>query len=244
MKTENKDSGNVIRMDADETRYAELVTLRGDRSVTTSLIIADVFGKKHKNVLRDIEALEIPESLHGLNFEPMSVEVKIGNGAVRKDPAYRITRDGFTLLVMGFTGRKAMAWKIRYIEAFNRMEAELRWRARNSGAAQRYFAVRTHNMVRDLKTCVEGLEQPTLYWFSPEIRFLGQCCVAGPNASELKPNLYPAYTRFCEMGRFPIAPEALFFKKIFAAMPFLKTFRTTDCDGIPRTGIRGITLKR
>ena len=99
-----------------------------DRIMTTSLAVSKAFGKDHKNVLRDIQNLECPKDFHALNFEPMFIEVKIGNGAVRKDPAFLITRDGFTILAMGFTGKQAMEFKIRYIEAFNRMEEELRRR--------------------------------------------------------------------------------------------------------------------
>lgn len=56
-------------------------------------------------------------------------EVRGANGATRRYKAYRITRDGFALLVMGFTGAKAMAWKIRFLEAFNAMEATLKAQA-------------------------------------------------------------------------------------------------------------------
>jgi len=52
--------------------------------------------------------------------------VDTGNGATRESPAYNLTRDGFTLLAMGFTGKKALAFKLAYIDAFNRMEAGLR----------------------------------------------------------------------------------------------------------------------
>lgn len=88
-------------------------------------VVAHHFGKSHKNVLRDIAKLrgKCPESFHQLNFEPMFIETQIGNGATRKDRAYLLTRDGFSLLVMGFTGAAAVRWKIRYIEAFNALEA-------------------------------------------------------------------------------------------------------------------------
>lgn len=88
-------------------------------------VVAHHFGRSHKNVLRDIAKLrgKCPESFHQLNFEPMFIETQIGNGATRKDRAYLLTRDGFSLLVMGFTGAAAVRWKIRYIEAFNALEA-------------------------------------------------------------------------------------------------------------------------
>ncbi|MPM83829.1 hypothetical protein SDC9_130898 [bioreactor metagenome] len=62
---------------------------------------------------------------HLRNFAQVSVEVEAGNGAKGCYPAYRMTRDGFTLLAMGFTGKKALQFKLAYIDAFNRMEAKL-----------------------------------------------------------------------------------------------------------------------
>lgn len=102
------------------------VAVSDGKVTTTSLKIAEVFGKLHKDVLKVIESLQVPDNWHKRNFAPMQIDRKIGNGAIRKDKAYSITRDGFTLLVMGFTGAAAMRFKIAYLEEFNRMEAELR----------------------------------------------------------------------------------------------------------------------
>ncbi len=98
---------------------------------TTSLKIADVFGKRHEQVLRAIDKLknELSDSQHNfvsadfnrLNFQP--VEYIDKQGKPRKQ--YTITRDGFTLLAMGFTGKKAMKFKIDFINAFRAMETEL-----------------------------------------------------------------------------------------------------------------------
>ena len=95
------------------------------RATTTSLHVAEHFGKLHKNVLKAIAALDCSPDFHKLNFEPMIIEVEIGKGATRKDPAFRMTRDGFTFLCMGFIGKEAAKWKEAYINAFNQMEAEL-----------------------------------------------------------------------------------------------------------------------
>jgi len=89
---------------------------------TTSLAIAQAFGKEHKNVLRDIENLECSPQFRMLNFEHTPY-VHPQNGQTY--PAYRLTRDGFSFLAMGFTGQKAAAWKERFLEAFNAMEAAL-----------------------------------------------------------------------------------------------------------------------
>lgn len=88
--------------------------------VVSSRDVAKHFGKKHKHVLRDIEHLRsnLPESFNRPNFGP--VEYRDSKGEPR--PAYNLTRDAFSLLVMGFTGPGALIWKLRYIEAFNALE--------------------------------------------------------------------------------------------------------------------------
>jgi Rha family phage regulatory protein len=98
-----------------------------DQPMATSLQVAKHFGKDHNHVLRDIKNLipNLPKGWAASNFGPMLIDVEIGNGAIRQDPAYRMTRDGFSLLAMGFTGEKALAWKLKYLEAFNAMEREL-----------------------------------------------------------------------------------------------------------------------
>ena len=103
------------------------VSLVDGRPATTSLKIAECFGKHHKNVIRDIELLigQCPEDFHKLNFELMSRKVKIGNGAEREEPYYTVYFDGFVLLVMGYTGKKALAMKLAYIGAFNAMKERL-----------------------------------------------------------------------------------------------------------------------
>ncbi|WP_018440937.1 Rha family transcriptional regulator [Trinickia symbiotica] len=103
------------------------ITLIDGRVMTTSLVLAEHFGKEHKNVLRAIDRAieETPEDFHRLNFEPMIRSVLAGKEAIRQERAYRMTRDGFALIAMSFTGRKAMAWKVAYINAFNTMEAAL-----------------------------------------------------------------------------------------------------------------------
>lgn len=96
------------------------IFINNDRPVVSSRDIARVFGKEHKNVLRDIQNLKCPASFTELNFELSAYEDSTG----RSLSEYLITRDGFTLLVMGFNGEKAMQWKVKYIEAFNAMERE------------------------------------------------------------------------------------------------------------------------
>ena len=94
----------------------------------TSLQVAEAFGKEHKNVLRDIEQVltQVPEIFGKLNFEPTEYELKNNLGFPVKHPLYLITKDGFTLLTMGYTGEKAMKFKVAYIARFNEMEEQLR----------------------------------------------------------------------------------------------------------------------
>lgn len=94
------------------------------RPTCLSTDVARHFQKKHQHVLRDIDqilAISSPE--HASNFGRMFIDVEIGNGAVRQIRAYRLTRDAFSILAMGFTGSAAIRWKWRYIEAFNALEA-------------------------------------------------------------------------------------------------------------------------
>lgn len=95
--------------------------------MVSSLNIAESFGKEHRHVLRDINALlpNLPEGFRESNFGLTQIETPMPTGGVRKDPAFNLTRDAFTLLAMGFTGKQALAWKLRYIEAFNAMEGKL-----------------------------------------------------------------------------------------------------------------------
>jgi Rha family phage regulatory protein len=93
---------------------------------TTSLCVARCFDKRHDNVVRLIESLDIPAGYRALNFEETFREVKGPNKSSRLERYYTLSRDGFSLLVMGFTGKKAMEWKIRFLEAFTAMEAALR----------------------------------------------------------------------------------------------------------------------
>jgi len=87
----------------------------------TSLDVANFFIKKHKHVLDAIKNLEAPEEFTGPNFRPSEYKDSTG----RTLPMVEMTRKGFVLLAMGFTGPEAMKFKIAYIEAFDKMEAVL-----------------------------------------------------------------------------------------------------------------------
>lgn len=99
----------------------ELVIMRDRQAVTTSLQVAKNFEKRHDNVLRDIENLHKDV----LNFEEMFIESTELDSYGRDRRIYYMNRDGFSLLAMGFTGKKALQFKLKYIDAFNRMEKQL-----------------------------------------------------------------------------------------------------------------------
>ncbi|WP_097762642.1 Rha family phage regulatory protein [Escherichia coli] len=98
------------------------VTIKNGRAVTTSVAIAGFFGKRHERVLDKIRNLDCSAKFTEHNF--VSSEYTDSTG--RKLPMYQITKNGFVFLVMGFTGKKAAAFKEVYIAEFDRMEAELR----------------------------------------------------------------------------------------------------------------------
>lgn len=88
----------------------------------TSLDVAETFGKEHRHVLRDIRELGCSEEFNQSNFGPISYIDAMN----REQKAVVMTRDGFTLLVMGYTGDTAMKFKEAYIKQFNAMEAVLK----------------------------------------------------------------------------------------------------------------------
>ena len=104
-------------------------------TVVTSLDVAETFEKRHDHVLRDVEKLkkDIP------NFGEMFFETTMPDSYGRSQKAFLMNRDGFTLLVMGYTGEKAMKFKIAYIKQFNAMEQALigKMKEREKGIAVR-----------------------------------------------------------------------------------------------------------
>lgn len=90
--------------------------------LTNSVLVAEKFGKKHYNVIQAIKKLTIENSI----VKNMFVETTYLSGKQQEQPMYIMNRDGFTLLAMGFTGQKALQFKLDYIDAFNKMEQTIR----------------------------------------------------------------------------------------------------------------------
>lgn len=100
---------------------SQLVESRSGKAVTTSLLIAEKFGKRHSHVLEAIQKIEAPQCFTEPNFRLSEYTDTTG----RTLPMYCITRDGFMFLAMGFKGKKAAEWKVKFIGAFSLMEETL-----------------------------------------------------------------------------------------------------------------------
>ena len=146
-----------------------------DTARVDSLFVAELFDKQHKHVLRDIA--KITEPISGLseefiksNFTADSYKDKTG----RKLPCYQMTRDGFTMLVMGYTGAKAMRFKELYIRRFNEMENFIKTLV----SARQEFPLLTEN-IKLLH------ENPKPYHFSNECDMLNRI-VLGMSAKQFR----------------------------------------------------------
>lgn len=146
-----------------------------DTARVDSLFVAEFFDKQHKHVLRDIAKITEPTS--GLseefiknNFTADSYKDKTG----RKLPCYQMTRDGFTMLVMGYTGAKAMRFKELYIRRFNEMEKFIKTLV----SARQEFPLLTEN-IKLLH------ENPKPYHFSNECDMLNRI-VLGMSAKQFR----------------------------------------------------------
>ena len=98
-----------------------LVQVTDGQIVVESRKIAEHFGKEHKNVMQSVREILAAEK----SATKFYLETTYENRG-KEYPEYLMNRDGFSLLVMGFTGKKALEWKIKYIQAFNAMEERLR----------------------------------------------------------------------------------------------------------------------
>ena len=99
----------------------ELVIMHDQQAVTTSLILAEAFEKQHKHVIEAIEK-KISTAENSALLKNMFVEDSYIASNGKQNKMYYLNRDGFTFIAMGFTGKKADEFKLKYIEAFNKME--------------------------------------------------------------------------------------------------------------------------
>ncbi|CRL44785.1 Phage regulatory protein Rha (Phage_pRha) [Sodalis glossinidius str. 'morsitans'] len=118
---------------------APKVTIHDGKAITTTDDVAAYFGKQPHHVVQKVESLECSEDFIIRNFSRMIKNVQLAKGATREVVYYEMTKDGFVFLVMGFTGKKAAAFKEAYIAEFNRMEAELYAMPRHNSSAAELF---------------------------------------------------------------------------------------------------------
>ncbi len=142
----------------------DLVIMKDRQAVTSSLNVADNFEKRHDNTLRDIDQLKKDV----LNFEEMFFEANEPDSYGRDRRVVYMNRDGFTILAMGFTGKKALQFKLKYIEAFNQMEEHIKQQIkipttpRDLALLALSAGEETNQRVDELDTRVADLEENTV----------------------------------------------------------------------------------
>lgn len=126
----------------------ELVYLKNDEAVCSSLQVAEKFGKRHDRVLRAIDNLleSLPKNGETSKMFILSNR-KADDGQFHR--MYLMNRDGFSLLVMGFTGKKALDWKLQYIKAFNQMESFIREKSTQAWVETRKYGKLTRKAETD-----------------------------------------------------------------------------------------------
>ena len=156
--------------------------------VTTSLIVAQVFEKEHSKVCRDIESLSCSESFNAANFGVINYIDNRG----RKQKAYEMTKDGFSFLVMGYTGEKAGQFKEKFINEFNKRETLLK--------NEDYILLRSqeilNNRVKMIEAKLESVnkqleEQAPKVLFSQAVEGAKSSCLIGELAKIIAQNGCP-----------------------------------------------------
>lgn len=99
----------------------DLVVIHNNKPMVSSQLVSDKFGKVHAKLVRDIENLHCSNEFKSANFGKCTFKNKMN----REYDGFMMTRDGFSFLCMGFTGKKAAEWKEAYINAFNAMERQI-----------------------------------------------------------------------------------------------------------------------
>lgn len=149
----------------------ELVMNHSGQAITTSRVVAEKFGKEHKNVIQAILNMDCSQDFRLLNFK-QTPYTHPQNGQTYHE--YIITRDGFTFLVMGFTGSEAARFKEEYITAFNKMEAYLRAQQTPALAVSRkelaQMLLDAENEIEQLQLKA-GAQEKELKTAAPKVRY-------------------------------------------------------------------------
>lgn len=147
---------------------------RKDTAFCSSMQVAEEFGKEHKNVLADIRNLDCSDEFRELNFQQIRRTVNLGQGRLRKDPLYLMTRDGFMFLVMGYRGKKAARIKEAIIKRFNEMEQFIK----------NYVLVRD-DFLPFTQAIMDAHEEPQSYHYSNEYDMINRL-VLGCTAKQFR----------------------------------------------------------
>lgn len=139
-----------------------LVTSYNGVLVADSLQVAEQFGKKHKDVLEAVDKLAYEIAAQSAeNSADYFIQDTYQDIRNRKQRKYLLTRDGFSLLVMGFTGPAALHWKLLYIEAFNKMEEALRSKVDIRQLVTQITTDVLRTVLPEIRQAVEPPQQPT-----------------------------------------------------------------------------------
>lgn len=133
----------------------DLVMMRGRDAVCDSLDVAEHFGKRHKNMIQNIERLAENSADVRALFKAQTYVDTYG----REQKKYFMNRDGFSLLVMGFTGKQAIEWKMKYIAAFNHMEQLLAQKQTEVYRATRAYQKSIRKQETDVIKCLVNYAQ-------------------------------------------------------------------------------------
>lgn len=144
-----------------------ILSMRNGKPVVSSRQIAENFDKNHRDVLRAVDNLK--EDVR--NFAQMFFESTEADSYGREQRVYLMNRDGFTLLAMGFTGKAALEWKLKYIAAFNEMEKKL---------AEKPQLTRSQLLATALIAAHEELEEKDkrIAELTPDAEFARAVCIA------------------------------------------------------------------
>lgn len=152
----------LARVNVPSLNFLDFIQSIGEELKTDSTKVAAVFGKSHDDVLKRIRALrrELPSDRLGYFAETVSARPNPSGGADIQSVAYLMTRDGFTLLAMGFTGKRALAFKLAYIDAFNAMAAYIK----NQREGLQYRFLETELRFNNEKQKVSGSARNMRKW--------------------------------------------------------------------------------
>lgn len=160
-----------------------ILSTQNGEPVASSRQIAESFEKNHRDVLRAVDSLK--EDVR--SFAQMFFETDTPDSYGRPQRTYLMTRDGFTLLAMGFTGKAALAWKLKYIAAFNEMEKQLAQRpplSRSELMAQALIAA--HDELKHKNAQIEEMTPKAV--FADAVRASKSSILIGELAKILRQN--------------------------------------------------------